>query len=136
MPRKSSVKRPRKPAGKPEPKKPEQHSEKCLQYHCQQWLEETGIWNRLLIFHVPNERKGGIGAIMHFKKMGVLDGVADYLAFTLRRRVAAELKKEGKEARKGQEKFRKRWEAAGGEYHLFDTLESFQAFMSALDMFG
>ncbi len=57
------------------------NNETCLQMHCKQWLDKSGIWNRLLIFHVANERKGGFGVHMHFKRMGVRKGVADWLAF-------------------------------------------------------
>lgn len=97
--------------------------------HCQQWLEKSGIWNRLLIFHVPNERKGDIGAIMHFKRMGVRPGVADYLAFPDRHGVdtAIELKDKDGEHSKPQESFQRRWEARGKRYVVCRTLEEFQA---------
>ncbi len=107
-------------------KRPEEHSETCLHMHAQQWLVKSGLWDRLLIFHVPNERKGGIGAAMHFKRMGVLPGVADYLMFTPRRAVAIELKDEAGEQRPDQIKFQRRWETAGNTYYLVRTLEEFQ----------
>ena len=117
------------------PGKPEDHGEKCLHMHCQQWLEKSGIWDRLLIFHVANERRGGIGTIMHFKRMGVLDGVADYLAFPLNRAVAIEIKDTDGEQRRGQERFQKRWEAAGHTYVIARTLEEFQGIVQALLLF-
>jgi len=103
--------------------------------HCQQWLEKSGIWGRLLIFHVPNERKGGWGAIQHFKRMGVRPGVADYLAFPSGRAVAIEIKDEDGEQSKGQEKFERDWKAAGNVYVLVRTLEEFQGAINALMLF-
>lgn len=123
------AKRTRKPAEK---KPPEQHSETCLQMHCKQWLDKAGIWSRLLIFHVANERKGGIGAIMHFKRMGVRPGVADWLAFSGERRVAVELKDDDGEQGPDQKKFQAQWEAAGGEYYLLRTVEEFQKIVTLM----
>jgi len=117
-------------------KKPEQVSEKCLQYHCQQWLEKSGVWRRLLIFHVANERMGSIGAAMHFKRMGVLPGVADYLAFPPGRAVAIELKDEDGKQRKGQPEFEARWKAASHTYVVCRTLEEFQSVITPLMLFG
>ena len=117
--------------------RPESVSETCLHKHCQQWLEQSGIWNRLLIFHVPNERKGSIGAIMHFKRMGVRSGVADYLAFpTYGTKAAIELKDENGEQREDQEKFQAKWERTGGIYYTVRTLEDFQHIVTALDLFA
>ena len=104
--------------------------------NCRQWLEKSGIWSRLLIFHVPNERKGGIGAIMHFKRMGVRDGVADYLAFPdPARKVAIEIKDKDGKQRKGQEKFQHAWEKSGGVYVVVRTLEEFQGAINAISLF-
>lgn len=101
--------------------------------NCQQWLEKSGIWNRLLIFHVANERKGAIGAIMHFKRMGVLPGVADYLAFPPGGAdTAIELKDENGEQEKSQEKFQRRWEATGKRYVVVRTVEEFQTAVLSL----
>lgn len=105
--------------------------------HCQQWLVKSGTWDRLLIFHVPNERKGSIGAIMHFKRMGVRPGVADYLAFPLnRRRIAIELKDEDGDHPKDQITFKRRWELSGGEYYTVRSLEVFQNIIGAVIAFG
>jgi hypothetical protein len=106
-------------------------SEKTLHYKCQQWLEQSGIWNRLLIFHVPNERRGGIGAGLHFKRMGVRPGVADYLFFTPERAVAIELKDADGKLSEEQEMFRHRWEACSNYYFLCRTLEQFQGTINA-----
>jgi len=103
--------------------------------NAQQWLEKSGIWRRLLIFHVPNERMGGIGAIMHFKRLGVRDGVADYLAFPPGRRVAIELKRPDGKQRKGQESFQLAWEAAGNAYIIVRTLAEFKGAIDALMLF-
>lgn len=117
--------------------KPEDVSETCLHKHCQQWLEKSGIWSRLLIFHVPNERKGGIGAIMHFKRMGVRTGVADYLAFRADRSpTAIELKDADGEQRGDQVDFENDWKAAGGVYFVVRTLDEFKAVINGLLMFG
>jgi hypothetical protein len=106
-----------------------------LQYRCQQWLEKSGVLQRLLIFHVPNERIGGIGSVVHFKRMGVLAGVADYLAFPVGRAVAIELKDEDEAPRDTQEAFQKRWERAGNVYFVVRTLEQFQGVIDGITLF-
>ena len=116
------------------PKVTRKASETCLQMHCQQWLEKSYIWNNYLIFHVPNERRGGIGAIMHFKRMGVRPGVADYLMFT-NRNAAIEIKDDKGKQRKGQEKFQRDWESLGHLYFVVRTLEEFQGIVTALILF-
>lgn len=118
-------------------KPPEEHSENCLHMHCQKWLVNAGVFNRLLIFHVANERKGGIGAIMKFKRLGVLAGVADYLAFkSIDRKFAIELKDADGVQDEEQEKFQKRWEATGGQYFVVRTVEEFQCVVNAIELFG
>lgn len=104
--------------------------------HCQQWLVKSGLWDRLLIFHVANERKGSVGAAMHFKRMGVRPGVADYLAFAPGRAVAIELKDEGGEQLPDQIRFERAWLRAGNAYRVVRTLEEFQLVVGALDMFA
>ncbi len=107
-----------------------------MQYRCQQWLEATDFPRPLLIFHVPNERIGGIGAIQHFKRMGVMPGVADYLAFLHGGRAAAiELKHGDRPQSTDQEKFQARWEARGNVYFLCRTLEEFQGTVYGLTVF-
>lgn len=80
---------------------------------------------------------GGIGAIVHFKRMGVMPGVADYLAF-LRdgRAVAIELKHGDGEQRPNQEKFQRQWERCGNTYFLVRTLEEFQGVLNGLTLFA
>lgn len=112
------------------------NSETCLQKHCQQWLEKSGLWLQLLIFHVPNERKGGIGAIMHFKRMGVRKGVADYLAFIPGRSIAIELKDDDGKQDEDQIKFQRKWEACGNAYFLVRTLEEFQGVVQGIALFA
>lgn len=130
---KKSVKAPGK---KPKKRKTITNDETCLQMHCAQWLQKSGLWDRLLIFHVANERKGGIGAIMHFKRMGVRNGVADWLAFVPGRATAIELKDDDGVQRKDQERFQRQWEAAGNTYFIARTLEEFQGIVNALAIFS
>lgn len=105
--------------------------------HTRQWLEKSGIWYRLLIFHVANERKGGIGAQMHFKRMGVRPGVADWLAFPPGRPAwAIELKDDDGAQRKSQEDFQREWEAAGNIYVICRSLEAFKNIINGLLLFG
>ena len=99
-------------------------SEKCLHLLCWQWVSRARP--DLLIFHVPNERKGGIGTALHFQRMGVLPGVADFLVFTAGRRVAIELKDEDGKQRQSQVLFQVRWEREGGTYLIVRTIEEFQ----------
>jgi hypothetical protein len=125
----------RKKPAKKAPKTAE-NDETCLQYHCRQWLEKSGIWRRLLIFHVANERRGSIGTHMHFKRMGVRKGVADWLAFPTGRSVAIELKNDEGTQDEDQERFQKQWEAAGNAYFIARTLEEFQGIVNAIVLFS
>lgn len=116
------------------PKIARKSSETCLHMHCQQWLEKSGIWDKYLIFHVPNERRGGIGAIMHFKRMGVRPGIPDWLMFT-NRNAAIELKDDKSKQRKGQKEFQRAWERLGHPYFVVRTLKEFQGVINALILF-
>jgi hypothetical protein len=133
-----SRKKPVKKAAKKKAKvrKTATNDETCLQKHCKQWLDKSGYWSRLLIFHVANERKGSIGAAMHFKRMGVRPGVADWLAFPPGRSVAIELKDDEGEQDAEQEKFQAKWEAAGNLYFLVRTLPEFQGVIDGIMLFG
>lgn len=126
---------PKRPAKKKVPKTVT-NDETCLQKHCKQWLDKTGLWSRLLIFHVANERKGGIGAAMHFKRMGVRPGVADWLGFVPGHAMAIELKDDEGEQNADQKRFQRQWEAAGNVYVIVRTLEQFQGAVQALALFG
>jgi len=118
-------------------KKKAVQSEKCLHYLCQQFLVESGVWNKLLIFHVPNERRGGVGTGVHFKRMGVRPGVADYLVFgDAINDVAIELKDEDGKQNEAQKEFQRQWEAAGKTYFVVRTLEEFQGTMNGLTLFA
>jgi hypothetical protein len=112
------------------------NDETCLHKHCAQWLRKSVIWERLLIFHVANERKGGIGAAMHFKRMGVRPGVADWLAFPPGRAAAIELKDDEGEQSPEQLRFQFQWEKSGHSYFVCRTLEEFQGVISALMLFA
>lgn len=105
--------------------------------HCKQWLDKSGIWDRLLIFHVANQRKGGFGAHVYFKRMGVRAGVADWLAFPGRGRGwAIELKDGDGEHSGDQDAFKRSWEAAGNIYVTARSLEEFQGYVIGLMTFG
>lgn len=114
--------------------KPRNVSEQEIHMKCWQWVtrEHPG----LLIFHVANERKGSIGAAMHFKRMGVLPGVADFLAFPRGRAVAIELKDDEGKQRAGQAAFEDRWEDAGHVYIVVRTLDEFKGVIAAITLFG
>jgi len=98
-------------------------------------MEQSGVWRRLLIFHVANERMGSVGAAVHFKRMGVRPGVADYLAFPTGRAVAIELKDDKGDQDKAQEIFQCDWETAGNTYFIVRTLEEFQGVINAITLF-
>jgi hypothetical protein len=110
-------------------------SEREVHMKCRQWLDKSGLWSRLLIFHVANERKGGFGTQMHFKRMGVRPGVADWLVFIPGRAVAIELKDDEGEQDADQERFQRQWEAVGNTYLIVRTLEEFQGTINALTLF-
>lgn len=124
----------KKKAAKPRVRKTVENDETCLHKHAWQWVtrEHPG----LLIFHVANERKGSIGAVMHFKRMGVLPGVADFLAFPKGRAVAIELKDDEGKQRTGQTAFEDRWEDAGHTYIVVRTLDEFKGVIAAITLFG
>lgn len=129
-------KKPVKKAPKARKKKTVANDETCLQMHQKQWLDKSGYWSRLLIFHVANERKGGFGAQVHFKRMGVRPGVADWLVFSPGRAVAIENKDDEGEQNTDQEVFQKKWEAAGNLYFLVRTLEEFQGVILGVSIFA
>lgn len=130
----SKRKKPVKKAVKAKKRKTVINDETCLQHHAWQWAQKAHP--ELLIFHVANERKGSIGMAMHFKRLGVLAGVADFLAFPPGRSVAIELKDDKGTQNADQEKFQKRWEAVGHLYFVCRTLEQFQGVISALTLFN
>jgi hypothetical protein len=125
--------RPRKKPLK-ERKRPEEHGEKCLHLHCAKWLADAHP--RLLAFHVPNERRGGVGTGVHFKRMGVRAGVADWLLFDGGRALAIELKDTDGKLRPEQEAFERQWTACGNAYVVCRTLEQFQGAVAALVLFS
>lgn len=102
--------------------------------HCAQWLRDAHP--RLLAFHVPNERRGGVGAGVHFQRMGVRPGVADWLLFGSQRSLAIELKDAKRKLRPEQIDFQKQWTACGHLYVVARTIEEFKAAVQALVLFG
>ncbi len=123
---KNSVSSRKKPARK--------RNETGLQYRCWQWVQKTHPG--LLIFHVANERKGSVGAAVHFKRMGVRPGVADFLAFPHGRAIAIELKDDDGKQSADQVKFERRWKTAGNTYLVVRTLEEFQGVINAITLFA
>lgn len=124
---------PKRPAKRP--RKTVKNDETCLQKHQKQFLDKSGLWSRLLIFHVANERMGSIGTAMHFKRMGVRPGVADWLVFRPGRCVAIENKDDEGTQNADQERFQKQWEAAGHAYYVVRTLQEFKDLINAITLF-
>ena len=111
--------------------KPKKLPEQAIHLLCWQWA--TREHPDLLIFHVANERKGSVGMALHFKRMGVLPGVADFLAFpTGALRAAIEIKDADGKQSPAQRDFERRWVAAGGFYFLVRSLEEFQGIVNAI----
>lgn len=135
-PRKSPAKKAPKRPAKPVQRVPGTLKETGLQMHCKQWLDKSGLWGRLLIFHVANERKGGFGVHMHFKRMGVRKGVADWLVFVPGRAAAIELKDADGDQDAEQEAFQRKWEACGNSYFICRTLEEFQGVVQGVALFA
>ena len=112
-----------------------ENDETCLHLHCAKWVRDTHP--ELLIFHVANERRAAVQYHVKLKRMGVLGGVADFLAFPVSgAKVAIELKDDKGMMGADQIVFKKCWERAGGVYHLVRTLAHFQNVVSALVLFS
>src|SRR5260221_10896695 len=122
----------RKPGSNPPP--PEEFSENALHMHACQWLRKE--IKGLLIFHVPNGEHRHIAVAKKLQRMGIMPGVADFLCFTPKRKIAIELKDNDGIQSGDQEKFEKRWRALGGEYHLINSLEGFQSFVTGIMLFN
>lgn len=121
-------------SAKPAKKVPEQHGEKCLHMHCAKWLQDE--YPNLLAFHVANERRGGIGTGVHFKRMGVKAGVADWLVFNFGRCTAIELKDEDGQLRPDQIIFKRQWEGQGHLYVVVRTLDEFKGVIAGITIFS
>lgn len=136
MPKKPASKA-RKPA-KAVAKKPPRtvvNDENCLHMHAWAWTAKTHPG--LLIFHVANERQAAVQYHVKLKRLGVMKGVADFLAFPMSgRKIAIELKDDEGEQDTDQIRFQKRWELAGGVYYVVRTLTEFQSIVTALVLFG
>lgn len=112
---------------KPAVKAPQDISEACLHAHCKQYLDKAGIFNRVLVFHVPNGEARHVAVAAKLKRMGVRPGVADFLLFTVKGCVAIELKDAKGKQGDSQVLFQRQWEACGHEYALVRSLEEFVA---------
>ncbi len=120
---------PKRPAKKV--RKTVTNDETCLQMHCWQWVQKA--YPALLIFHVANERKAAVQYHIKLKRLGVLGGVADFLAFPAGGcRAAIELKDDKGGQEPEQELFQRRWEHSGGVYFLVRTLEEFQGVVNGI----
>lgn len=108
-----------------------ENDETCLHMHCAKWLRDTHP--TLLMFHVANEREAPVQYHVKLKRMGVLKGTPDWLAFPIDgRKFAIELKDDEGEQDIEQTKFQKRWERAGGIYHVVRTLLDFQIVVQSM----
>jgi hypothetical protein len=104
---------------------------------CQQWLEKASFDVPLLIFHVPNERKASVQYHLKLRRLGVMPGVADYLAFPMNgRKAAIELKDAKGVQSPEQQKFQRMWECTGGVYFVVRTLEEFQGVVDGITLFA
>lgn len=111
-----------------------ENDETCLQMHCVQWVKKT--YPALLIFHVANERQAAVQYHVKLKRLGVLPGVADFLAFANNgRKFAIELKDDEGEQNVDQIKFQTRWERTGGAYIIVRTLQEFQSCIAVIQLF-
>lgn len=88
------------------------------------------------MFHVANERQAKVQYHVKLKRLGVLPGVADFLAFPDNgRKAAIELKDDEGDQDEDQIRFQLRWERSGGLYFVCRTLEEFQGVVNALTLF-
>jgi hypothetical protein len=124
---------PRKPAKKaPKAKGPSEN-----EIHMKAWAWVQKAHPALLIFHVANERKAAPQYHIKLKRLGVLKGVADFLAFPVDgRKFAIELKDDKGVQDEDQIKFQRRWERADGQYFLVRTVVEFQNIVDGMVMFG
>lgn len=101
-----------------------QISEKEIHMHAWQWVRKTHPY--LLIFHVPSGEDRHIAVAMKLKRMGVIQGVADFLMFVPGMAVAIELKEHDGSQSKPQEYFQERWEKLGHVYVVARSLDEFK----------
>jgi hypothetical protein len=103
--------------------------------HAWQWYLENFSARSLLLFHVPNGELRDHRTAEKLKRMGVVAGVADFLAFTATRRAAIELKDSDGGQSADQIRFERYWTALGGEYYLCRSLDDFKNLLTALALF-
>lgn len=112
-----------------------ENDETCLQMHAWAWVTKT--YPELLIFHVANERQAAVQYHVKLKRLGVLKGTPDFLAFpNSGRGCAIEMKDDEGTQDKDQEHFQRRWEQAGGRYFLVCTLADFKNIVTGFMIFG
>lgn len=131
------TKKPVKKAPKPKGNHPRQGgpSENEIHMKCAKWVRDTHP--ALLIFHVANERKAAPQYHVKLKRLGVLKGVADFLAFPADgRKFAIELKDDKGTQDAEQIKFQRRWEHTGGLYFIARTVADFQFIVSMMQLGG
>ncbi len=106
-------------------------SENEIHMKARAWCQKTHP--ALLIFHVANERKASVQYHLKLKRLGVLKGVADFLAFPVDgRKIAIELKDGDGVQDADQIKFQRRWEHVGGLYFVARTVADFQFIISMI----
>lgn len=123
----------KKPAKKPPKKKGPSENE--IHLKCFQWVR--AVHPTLLIFHVANERKAAPQYHVKLKRLGVLKGVADFLAFPADgRKFAIELKDDEGEVDREQIKFAREWVRAGGLHYVIRSVKKFQSLIDAIMLFS
>ena len=112
-------------------KKAKGPSENEIHMKAWAWCQKTHP--ALLIFHVANERKASVQYHLKLKRLGVLKGVADFLAFPVDgRKIAIELKDGDGVQDVDQIKFQRHWEHVGGLYFVARTVADFQFIISMI----
>jgi len=130
---KPSLKAKKRNLARSESSPPDDLPESGLQMHCWQWFKKA--YPYVLMFHVPNGELRHISVADKLKRMGVVPGVADFLAFPLLgTKHAIELKTLTGSQKTAQERFERYWTKSGGSYDIARTLEDFQAV--CLRLFG
>jgi hypothetical protein len=122
---------------RPAKKAPKKKGPSENEIHMKAWVWVQKTYPALLIFHVANERKAAPQYHIKLRRLGVLKGVADFLAFPVDgRKFAIELKDDEGVQDEDQVKFQRRWEHAGGLYFLVRTVTDFQNIVDGMMLFG
>lgn len=110
-------------------------SENEIHMKAWQWVFETHPG--LLIFHVANERQTTVQHHRKLQRLGVLSGVADFLAFPRNgRKFAIELKDAKGIQSDTQKKFQRHWTRTGGGYVIVRSVAEFQQVINGIVLFN